>query len=65
MGQDAAHISKVKKPGVRTQTEKELPGFIFSTTSRSKTADDLICFTELAVNSMAQRFRQTRCNEKM
>lgn len=65
MGQDAAHISKVKIPGVRKQTKKELPGFIFSSASRSKTADDLICFTKLAVNSMAQRFRQTCCNEKM
>jgi len=65
MGEDAAHISKVKIPGARKQTGKESPGFIFSTTWRSKTADHLIRFTKLAVNSMAQRFRQTCCNEKM
>lgn len=50
---------------MRKQTEEELPGFPFSTTYRGKTADDLICSTELAVNSMAQRFRQMCCNEKM
>lgn len=47
MGKDAAHVSKVKVPGVKKQTEKELPGFRFSTDSRRKTADGLICFTNL------------------